>query len=78
MQFSRAQKAKDFDKAYSDLNLAAQFLRDENLVWSRDFDNIRKPLAAWLGAEKMRGIHADPNAREIARQLLNEEFDVSS
>lgn len=74
---SAATRAREFDRAYDDLKHASELLRDDNLVWSEDFEAIRRPLAAWLGTQKYYGIHADPNAREVAARLLEPEYDIS-
>ena len=55
---------------------AAHLLLDENLVWSEDFDAIRKPLAA-LMVEAQYAIIRSPQLQEIADKLLEDEYDIT-
>ena len=48
---------------------AAEFLADENLVWSSDFEAVRLPLSAMLRAEASNNF-TSPFARQIAEKVL--------
>jgi hypothetical protein len=62
----------DFDKNYKLLSEAANLLSDRNLIWSEDFEAIRKPLAAWVTNEVRNARVADPNAIKLAKALTRE------
>ncbi len=62
----------DFDKNYKLLSEAANLLSDRNLIWSEDFEAIRKPLAAWMTNEVRNAQVADPNAIKLAKALTRE------
>lgn len=53
----------------TELHAAARLLGDDNLVWSEDFDYIRKDLAAWLTDEARKGNHASIYALKVAKEL---------
>lgn len=63
---------RDFAKTYKLLSEAADLLSDKNLVWSEDFEAIRKPLAAWVTNEARQAQVADPNAIKLAKALTRE------
>lgn len=69
-------KIDDFTRAYNLLAVAGKTL-EADLVWSSDFESIRKPLAEWLYYEKLKGSNANPSALKIAAILLDEEFDLT-
>lgn len=68
---------KKFDRHYAMFKTAVAILEDKNLVWSSDFETIRRPLARWLKYQTSLGHNADPTAIEIAENLTNDEFDLT-
>ncbi len=62
----------DFTKNYKLLSEAANLLSDKNLVWDKDFEIVRKPLAVWLVNEARQAHVADPQAIRIAKALTRE------
>lgn len=62
----------DFTKNYKLLSEAANLLSDKNLVWDKDFETVRKPLAVWLLNEARQATVADPQAIKIAKALTRE------
>lgn len=63
-------------RAKVDLLTAAHLLQDKHLVWSDDFEAIRKPLAALLQEAATRESR-NAHIQEIADRLLEEEFDIT-
>lgn len=58
---------------YKLLNKAVKFLRDDNLVWSADFDAIRKPLSDWLADEMRYSMYAADKAVLVASALMEDK-----
>jgi len=58
-----------FGKNYYLLSEAVHLLDDKNLVWSSDFELIRKPLSAWLASEARHAWKSNKNALKIAKIL---------
>ena len=57
-----------------DLARAVQLLEDENLVWSEDFESIRKHLADLLAkAERIEYAVLEPEIGDLALQLIRGE-----
>ena len=65
----------EFLRAYADMKQAEGLLRDKSLVWSNDFDTIRVDLADLLRYEAAAGHFANRNTLNIARTLINDEFE---
>jgi hypothetical protein len=57
--------------------LQAAGLLEAELVWSSDFDGIRKPLAEYLRVTSSLGIANHPALRQVVEQLLSTENDLS-
>ena len=57
---------------YKILAEAVNVLSDDNLVWSDDFEAIRKPLAVWLRDEMKHSLYAADKALEIAKAVLKD------
>lgn len=57
---------------YKILAEAVNVLRDENLVWSSDFDSIREPLADWLANEMKFSLYAADKALAIAKAVVKD------
>jgi hypothetical protein len=66
---------------YNTLINASYLLDDENLVWSDDFEQIRKELSKWLIYEAACSYSLDRNpvvqALSIATQLLKDEHELA-
>lgn len=71
------QKAFEARRAYADLKQAQSLLMDEQLVWSPDFEAIRKPLQRAIGIYAMKMQYDNAPLLEIARILIAEENDLS-
>lgn len=57
--------------------LQAAGLLKADLVWSPDFNAIRKPLAEYLTAKSSLGEANHPALVEIVARLLDDENDLS-
>lgn len=68
-------KVKNRDREM--LILAYQFLKSNELVWSDDFESIRKPLASVLRYESL-AVYPSIAAIEIAYAIMQDEFDISA
>ena len=55
---------------------AAQFLRDPNLVWSQDFESVRRELASLLSAEADFATAHRPYIVRIANEILEDRKSV--
>lgn len=66
---SRDKVTKDF--------LQAAGLLSADLVWSPDFNTIRKPLADYLRTKSALGSANHPALIELVNRLLFEENDLS-
>ena len=64
------------DRMYADFKQASGLLRDDNLVWSQDFESIRKPLAALIDLEAST-YRFNPFLAQICQQLIAEENDIT-
>ena len=64
------------DRMYADFKQASGLLRDDNLVWSDDFETIRKPLAALIDLEAST-YRFNPFLVQICQQLIAEENDIT-
>lgn len=64
------------DRLYNDFKQASGLLRDDNLVWSQDFESIRKPLAALIDLEAST-YRFNPFLTQICQQLIAEENDIT-
>lgn len=68
-------------KDYSLLVAAAALLVDDNLVWSDDFEQIKKHLANLLLSQAdniaILGNEASPSALRLAEQLLKDENELA-
>jgi hypothetical protein len=57
----------------SDLTKAINLLNDDNLIWSRDFESIRIPLAGVLvKATQVEYHHLEPQITELCLRLISE------
>jgi len=68
---------KQFHRDYTNMKQAEGLLRDDNLVWSEDFNYIRLALADLLGKEAAMGHYARPETKKLALLLLDVENDLS-
>ena len=60
----------------TDFKQASGLLRDDNLVWSADFEEIRKPLAALIDLEAAT-YRFNPFLVQICQALIAEENDIT-
>lgn len=67
---------KDFNSVTKDFLQAAGLL-EADLVWSPDFNAIRKPLADYLRNKSSLGSANHPALVELVNRLLFEENDLS-
>jgi hypothetical protein len=57
----------------SDLTKAINLLKDDNLIWSNDFESIRNPLAGVLvKATQVEYHHLEPEITELCLRLISE------
>jgi len=61
---------------YADFKQAAGLLFDDNLVWSQDIENIRKPLANLISKNAQLGSRNDIDLIEIVQAVIAEENDL--
>lgn len=68
-------------KDFNLLTAACNLLLDENLVWSDDFEQIRKDLAKWLLFEAGSAYSLErqpvPQALAIAEQLTGDQHELA-
>jgi hypothetical protein len=68
-------------KDFNLLTAAANLLLDDNLVWSDDFEQIRKDLGKWLIFEAGSAYSLDrepiPQALTIAELLTGDEHELA-
>jgi hypothetical protein len=57
--------------------LQAAGLLEADLVWSTDFEALRKPLANYLKAKAGLGIANNPHLIELVARLLDEENNLT-
>ena len=60
----------------ADFAQASMLLRDDNLIWSDDFEAIRKPLAALIDLEAA-SYRFNPFLVQICQTLIAEENDIT-
>ena len=60
----------------TDFKQASGLLKDDNLVWSADFEEIRKPLAALIDLEAAT-YRFNPFLVQICQALIAEENDIT-
>lgn len=65
------------DRVVADFKQAISLLRDNNLVWSSDFDDIRLSLANLLTTKVSLGAANHPALIELVQTLISEENDLS-
>jgi hypothetical protein len=65
------------DRVVADFKQAIALLRDNNLVWSSDFDDIRLDLADLLTAKIGLGSANYPALIDLVQRLIAEENDLS-
>lgn len=65
------------DRVVADFKQAISLLRDNNLVWSSDFDDIRLSLANLLTTKIALGAANHPALIELVQTLISEENDLS-
>lgn len=65
------------DRVVADFKQAIALLRDNNLVWSSDFDDIRLDLADLLTSKVTLGSANHPALIELVQNLIAEENDLS-
>jgi len=61
----------------NDFKQAIGLLRDKNLVWSSEFDDIRLALADIIENKVELGKANDPALIELVQILISEENDLS-
>ena len=61
---------------YADFKQAAGLLFDDNLVWSKDIEDIRKPLANLISKNAQLGSRNDVDLIEIVQAVIAEENDL--
>jgi hypothetical protein len=68
-------------KDFNLLTAACNFLLDDSLVWSDDFEQIRKDLAKWLlfEAGSSYSLDREPSVQSvsIANTLLGDEHELA-
>lgn len=69
-------ETKANERIYADFKQASGLLRDNNLVWSQDFESIRQPLAALIDLEAAT-YRFNPFLVQICQQLIAEENDIT-
>jgi hypothetical protein len=62
------------DSLFDPYKMAAQLLQDQNLVWDKDFDAIRRPLA-WSLTECATTHNLNPWLLEVAYRLIDATRD---
>lgn len=65
------------DRVVMDFKQAVWLLRDNNLVWSSDFDDIRLDLANIIESKIALGSNNHPALIELVRTLISEENDLT-
>jgi hypothetical protein len=60
----------------TDFAQASMLLRDDHLIWSEDFEAIRKPLAALIDLEAST-YRFNPFLTQICQALIQEENDIT-
>ena len=60
----------------TDFAQASMLLRDDHLIWSEDFEAIRKPLAALIDLEAS-SYRFNPFLVQICQTLIAEENDIT-
>lgn len=65
------------DRVVADFKQAISLLRDNNLVWSSDFDDIRLSLANLLTTKVSLAAANHPALIELVQTLISEENDLS-
>lgn len=65
------------DRVVADFKQAISLLRDNNLVWSHDFDDIRLSLADLLTSKIALGASNHPALIELVQTIISEENDLS-
>jgi hypothetical protein len=57
----------------NDLTKAINLLKDDNLIWSNDFESVRIPLAGVLvKATQVEYHHLEPEITELCLRLISE------
>jgi hypothetical protein len=62
------------DSLFDPYKMAAELLQDQNLVWDKDFDAIRRPLA-WSLTECATTQNLNPWLLEVAYRLIDSTRD---
>ena len=65
------------ERIYADFKQAAALLRDNQLVWSSDFDDIRNDLANLIDANSKWGVRNNPYLVELVQKLISTENDLT-
>ena len=65
------------DRIYADFRQAASLLRDDNLVWHADLENIRQDLAAYIETKATLGSANNPHLIAVVQRLISVENDLS-
>lgn len=68
---------KTNNRYYADFKQAAALLHDDNLVWSKDLEDIRKPLANLISKNAEKGVKNDIDLIEIVQAIIFHENDLS-
>jgi len=65
------------EQLYADFKQAAGLLDDDNLIWSEDFNNIRRDLARYISAKATLGAGNNPHLIQIVQTLIADENDIT-
>lgn len=65
------------ERIYADFRQAASLLRDDNLVWHADLENIRQDLAAYIETKATLGSANNPHLIAVVQRLISVENDLS-
>lgn len=65
------------ERLYADFKQAAALLDDDQLVWSADFDSIRKDLARYLETKASLGVGNNPHLINVVQSIIADENDIA-
>ena len=68
---------KRFFRDYADIKQAEAVLLDQHLVWSADFESIRRPLADLFRQSASMGHYAHPAILQLAQVIISSENDLT-
>ena len=64
------------NRLYADFKQAAALLDDDQLVWSADFESIRKDLARYLEVKAGLGVGNNPHLINVVQSIIADENDI--